>query len=87
MSVNVVALLREAGKLSPKATDGVWPAASKPAGLHDHKSEPSTTHSCFPHLIRRASPDTFPASRRRGREGSKWKKIDELSSRENSDER
>jgi len=25
--------------------DGVWPAASKPAGLRDHKSEPSTTHA------------------------------------------
>src|SRR5208283_5057987 len=28
--------------------DGVWPAASKPAGWHDHKSESPTTHSCFP---------------------------------------
>ena len=46
-------------------TDGVLPAASKPAGLHDHKREPSTTHSCFPHPIRRASPATFPTSWRR----------------------
>jgi hypothetical protein len=35
-------------------------------GLRDHESEPSTTHSCFPHPIRRASPDTFPTSWRRG---------------------
>ena len=49
-----------------EAPDGVWPAASRPAGLRDHKSELSTTHSCFPHPIRRASPDTFPTSWRRG---------------------
>ena len=44
----------------------MWPAASKPAGWHDHRSEPSTTHSRFPHPIRRASPDT-PGSSPGGR--------------------
>jgi len=56
----------------PMGPDGVWPAASKPAGLHDHKNEPSTTHSCLPHPIRRASPDTFPTSWRRGRATARY---------------
>ena len=51
----------------PGGPDGVWPAASNPGGLRNHKSEPSTMRSCFPHPIRRASPDTFPTSWRRGR--------------------
>jgi hypothetical protein len=50
----------------PPAGVGYGPAASTSAGLHERRSEHSPAFSCFPHPIRRASPDTFPASRRRG---------------------
>ncbi len=49
------------------APDGVWPAASTLAGLHDPPSQSSPSHSCFPHLICRASPEIFPTRREDGR--------------------
>src|ERR1700691_2707882 len=60
--------LRAAGcaNTHPARRGGVWPAASTSAGLHERRSEHSPAFSCFPRPIRRASPDTFPASRRRG---------------------
>jgi hypothetical protein len=60
--------LRTAGcaNAHPARRGGVWPAASTSAGLQERRSEHSPAFSCFPHPIRRASPDTFPASRRRG---------------------
>jgi type I restriction enzyme M protein len=36
------------------------------ARLHGQMSEPPPPQFCCPHPIRRASPDTFPAPRRRG---------------------
>ncbi len=38
------------------APDGAWPAAVTLVGLHDRRTEPSSSHPCFPHPIRPSGP-------------------------------
>ncbi len=52
--------------VSPKATDGVWPAASTRIALHKPRRDPTATETCFPHPIRRVPPDTFPSKAGKG---------------------
>ena len=52
--------------VAPKATDGVWPAASTRIALHRSRRDPTAAETGFPHPIRRAPPDTFPSKAGKG---------------------